>query len=326
MGLGHSHDRAAAERGRGHKAPRRRLAIAFGIAVVVLVLEVVGGVLSGSVALLALADAAHVAGDAAGVGLALFAATMAARPATALRSFGWQRLEILAAALNAALLLAVTGWILFEAVRRLSEPGDVEPIPMLVVAVIGMAANGVSLLVLAGADRDNLNVRGACLEVLADLLGSAAVVIAAIVIATTGFTRADAVVAVLIAVAVVPRAAPAARGRRRAARGDAEGHRPGPRARAPAGRPGCSGHARPARLDDHVGAASAVGARRGRRVSARSRQPARARPARAVPGRTLRCGALHASARIHRPRRPRKMHCAPAIAGIGATSEAGDRR
>ena len=203
MGLGHSHDHSSTVRG-GGVAPRRRLAIAFSIAVVVLVLEVVGGILSGSVALLA--DAAHVAGDAAGVGLALFAATMAARPATARRSFGWQRLEILAAAVNASLLLAVTGWILFEAVRRLNEPGNVEPVPMLVVAVIGMAANAVSLLVLAGADRNNLNVRGAYLEVLADLLGSVAVVVAAVIIATTGFDRADAVVAVLIAVAVVPRA------------------------------------------------------------------------------------------------------------------------
>ena len=200
MGLGHSHAHASPK---GERR-RARLAIAFGIAVVVLVLQVVGGLLSGSVALLA--DAAHVAGDAAGVGLALFAVTMAARPATARRTFGWQRLEILAAAVNAALLLAVTAWVLFEAVSRLSQPSEVEPVPMLVVAVIGMAANAVSLLVLAGADRDNLNVRGAYLEVLADLLGSVAVVVAAVVIALTGFDRADAMAAVLIAVAVVPRA------------------------------------------------------------------------------------------------------------------------
>ena len=204
MGRGHGHGHQHAQDGQARSGRRARLAVAFAIAVVVLVLEIVGGVLSGSVALLA--DAAHVAGDAAGVGLALFAATMAGRPATARRTFGWQRLEVLAAAVNAALLLAVTGWVLFEAVTRLSHPSEVEPVTMLVVAAVGMAANAVSLFVLAGADRDNLNVRGAYLEVLADLLGSAAVVVAAIVIAFTGFDRADAVVAVLIAVAVVPRA------------------------------------------------------------------------------------------------------------------------
>lgn len=199
MARGHDHGR-----GDGRAARRGRLAVAFGIAVGVLVLEVVGGLLSGSVALLA--DAAHVAGDAAGVGLALFATTMASRPPTDRRTFGWQRLEVLAAALNAALLLAVTGWVLYEAVSRLAQPARVEPGLMLVVAGIGLAANAVSLVVLSGADRDNLNIRGAYLEVLADLLGSAAVVVAAVLIATTGFDRADAVVAVLIAVAVLPRA------------------------------------------------------------------------------------------------------------------------
>ena len=193
--MGHDH---GAGRSRG------RLAVALALALTVLVLEVVGGLLSGSVALLA--DAAHVGGDAAGVGLALFAATMASRPPTPRRTFGWQRLEVLAAAVNAAVLLAVTGWVLVTAVRRLDSPGEVETGTMLLVALIGMVANGVSLLVLSGADRANLNVRGAYLEVLADLLGSVAVVGAAVVIALTGFDRADAVVAVGIAVAVVPRA------------------------------------------------------------------------------------------------------------------------
>ncbi|TBR15180.1 MAG: cation transporter, partial [Chitinophagaceae bacterium] len=183
---------------------RGRLGVALGLALVVLVLEVVGGLLSGSVALLA--DAAHVGGDAAGVGLALFAATMAGRPPTPRRTFGWQRLEVLAAAVNASLLLAVTGWVLVAAVRRLDSPREVETGTMLAVALVGLAANAVSLLVLSGADRDNLNVRGAYLEVLADLLGSVAVVGAALVIALTGFDRADAVVAIGIAVAVVPRA------------------------------------------------------------------------------------------------------------------------
>jgi cobalt-zinc-cadmium efflux system protein len=198
MGHGHAHS------DRRRAGDRRRLAFAFAIAVVVLVLQVIGGIVSGSVALLA--DAAHVAGDAAGVGLALFASVMASRPPTARRTFGWQRAEVLAAAVNAALLLAVTGWVLLEAVSRLREPSDVAAAPMLVVAALGAAANAVSLLVLARADRSSLNIRGAYLEVLADLLGSVAVVLAAVVIAVTGFDRADSIVAVGIAVAVVPRA------------------------------------------------------------------------------------------------------------------------
>jgi cobalt-zinc-cadmium efflux system protein len=197
MGTGHAHPHS------GRRTPRRRLAVAFAIALAVFALELVGGLLSGSVALLA--DAAHVATDAGGVGLALFAATMATRPATLERTFGWQRLEVLAAAGNAGVLLAVGAWVVIEAVGRLREPAEVETGTMLVVALVGLAANAVSLVVLSGADRDNLNVRGAYLEVLADLLASAAVVVAAVVIRVTGFTRADAVVAVLIAAAIVPR-------------------------------------------------------------------------------------------------------------------------
>ena len=194
--MGHDHSAGVRD--------RARLAVALGLALAVLALEVVGGLLAGSVALLA--DAAHVGGDAAGVGLALFAAAMAGRPSTPQRTFGWQRLEVLVAAVNAGLLLVVTGWVLVEAAGRLRTPSEVEPVTMLAVAALGLVANAVSLLVLAGADRTNLNVRGAYLEVLADLLGSVAVVVAAVVIALTELDRADSAAAVLIAVAVVPRA------------------------------------------------------------------------------------------------------------------------
>lgn len=203
MGKGHQHSHGAALRGDGSRDTRMRLAVVFAVAVLVLVLQLVGGLVSGSLALLA--DAAHVATDAGGVGLALFAAIMAARPATLQRTFGWQRLEVLAAAVNAALLLAVGGWVLVEALQRLRDPVEVESGTMLLVAVLGGLANLGSLLLLARAERDNLNVRGAYLEVLADLLGSVAVVVAALVIRYTGFERADAVVAVLIAVFIVPR-------------------------------------------------------------------------------------------------------------------------
>jgi cobalt-zinc-cadmium efflux system protein len=191
---GHDHSRAA---------DRRRLGIAFGIAVLVLVVEVVGGLVSGSLALLA--DAGHVATDAAGVGLALFASAMASRPATLDRTFGWQRLEVLAAAVNAAVLLGIGAWVVVEAVRRLVHPGEVDTGVMLVAAALGLVANAVSLSVLHGADRSSLNVRGAYVEVLADLLSSVAVVAAALVVRWTAFDRADAVVAVGIAAAIVPR-------------------------------------------------------------------------------------------------------------------------
>lgn len=184
-------------------SPRGRLAAAFAIAALVFAGQVVGGLLSGSVALLA--DAAHVASDATGVGLALFAATMALRPATLQRTFGWQRLEVLAAAFNASLLLAVGAWVLVEALSRLREPSAVESGTMLLVAVLGMLANGASLLILSGADRSNLNVKGAYLEVLVDLLGSVAVIVAALLLRYTGFEQADSVVAIGIAVAIVPR-------------------------------------------------------------------------------------------------------------------------
>lgn len=192
---GHAHDHRA--------TTARRLAVALALAVLVLAVQVAGGVLAGSLALLA--DAAHVATDAAAVALALFAARMAARPPTLQRTFGWQRLEVLAAAVNAAALLAVTGWIVLAAVRRLRDPSAVDDGQMLLVALVGLLANGVSLAVLGGGDRRSLNLRAAYLEVVADLLGSAAVVVAALVIRLTGFIRADAVVAVLIGLAIVPR-------------------------------------------------------------------------------------------------------------------------
>jgi len=177
--------------------------MALTITLVVLVVELVGAALSGSLALLA--DAGHMLTDAAAIGLALLAATLAARPATPQRTFGYQRAEILAATLNAVLLLGVAGFVLVEAVRRWVDPAEVEAGPMLVFALVGLVANAASLAVLRGGQAESLNMRGAYLEVLGDLLGSLAVIAAAGVILVSGYTRADAVASVVIALLILPR-------------------------------------------------------------------------------------------------------------------------
>jgi cobalt-zinc-cadmium efflux system protein len=167
MGAGHSHDHGtAAGRHRG------RLLTVLVITLSVVGVQVVGGLLSGSLALLA--DAGHMLTDAVGVGVALLAATIAARPATDARTYGLQRAEILAALANALVLTAVAVWVLVEAARRWSDPPDVETGLMISVAAVGAAANAVSLLLLRRGRRESLNVRGAYLEVLGDLLGSLA--------------------------------------------------------------------------------------------------------------------------------------------------------
>lgn len=199
MGHGHSHGPVTAAGGR-----RGRLALVLGMTVAVLIAELVGSALSGSLALLA--DAGHMATDAVGIALALGAVTLAQRPARGRRTFGWQRMEILAAVANGLLLLAVAAYVLVEAVRRIGNPPDLESGLMLGVAAVGLAVNLVSLAVLHRGRQESLNIRGAYLEVLADALGSVAVIVAAVVILTTGWTWADAVASVLIGFLVLPRA------------------------------------------------------------------------------------------------------------------------
>jgi cobalt-zinc-cadmium efflux system protein len=201
--MGHGHDHGAVGAG---SAPgqRRRLAVALGITTVVLVAEVVGAVVTGSLALLV--DAAHMLTDAGGLLLALVAASLVARPATSRRTWGWRRAEVVAAGVQAAILLAVGVYALVEGVRRLAAPPDVEPAGMLVVGVVGLVANVVCLPVLAGGRTADLNLRAAFLEVAADALGSVAVIAGAVVVATTGWERADAVAGMLVAAWVVPRA------------------------------------------------------------------------------------------------------------------------
>lgn len=184
---------------------RGRLLIVVGITAAVFVIEVIGGLLSGSLALLA--DAGHMLTDSTGLVIALLASLLAERPATTTRTFGLQRAEVLAALLNGVLLLGIAIWVLIEAVRRWSVPEEhVSTGTMLAVAVVGMVANTTGLLILRGGRDESLNIRGAYLEVLGDLIGSIAVVVAAIVIWTTGFTRADSIASVLIVILIVPRA------------------------------------------------------------------------------------------------------------------------
>jgi cobalt-zinc-cadmium efflux system protein len=182
---------------------RGRLVVVLEITSVVLVAQVVGAWLTGSLALFA--DAGHMLTDVAGIAIAIVAASLAARPADEARTFGLARLEVLAAALNAVLLLAVAAYVLVEAWRRLSATPEVDGGPMLAFALVGLAANAISLRILHPAQGESLNVRGAYLEVLGDLLGSLAVVVAAIVILVTGWEQADAVASAAIGVAIVPR-------------------------------------------------------------------------------------------------------------------------
>ncbi|MET7427299.1 cation diffusion facilitator family transporter [Dactylosporangium sp. NPDC005555] len=183
---------------------RAALAGALAVSVAIFAVEVVGALVTGSLALLA--DAGHVLADAGGVALALSATLLAARPATGRRTFGWARAEILAAAVNGLVLAGMGVYVSVEGVRRLFEPSAVEPGGMALFGVIGLAGNLVGVALLWRARDAGLNMRGAFLEVATDTVTSVGVLAAAAVIATTGFTRADAIVSVLIGLVIAPRA------------------------------------------------------------------------------------------------------------------------
>ena len=182
---------------------RTRLVIALVIAAGILAVEVVGAVLSGSLALLA--DAGHMLTDVAGLGLAVLAATLVGRPATSRRTWGYRRAEVLAAAAQAAILLGVGLYVLIEGIRRLLEPPEVASGIMIAFGVVGLVGNVVAIAVLASSRGESLNTRAAFLEVINDTLGSVAVLVAAVTIALTGWLRADAVASLLIGVLIIPR-------------------------------------------------------------------------------------------------------------------------
>lgn len=204
--MAHSHDHAHAH---GTAANRTRIVVAIAIIGAFLVVQVVGGILSGSLALLA--DAGHMASDLIGLVVALAAAMVAARPATDRQTYGYRRAEVLGALVNGVILVVVAVSVAVSAIGRLmsgaeGEVHEVQGVPMLVVAVLGLLANVAALLVLRGGAGESINVRGAYLEVLGDLIGSALVIVAALVIVTTGFDAADPIASLAIAVLIVPRA------------------------------------------------------------------------------------------------------------------------
>jgi len=198
---GHSHDHAPAT---GTGRHRKRLVLVVAITGAVFVAEIIGGLLSGSLALLA--DAGHMLTDSTGLVIALVATALAARPATTARTFGLQRVEVLAALTNGLLLVGVAVWVLLRAIDRWNQPVDISSGLMLTVAVVGAGANAAGLLILRGGQSESLNLRGAYLEVMGDLLGSLAVVVAALAITFTGYTRADSIASIAIFVLIVPRA------------------------------------------------------------------------------------------------------------------------
>ncbi len=199
MGAGHSHGPTVSAGGKH----RSRMLIVLGLTTTVLIAELIGGWITGSLALLA--DAGHMFTDVAGISLAILAVTFAQRPANDERTYGYYRLEILAAVINAVLLFGVAVFILIEAWQRWSEPPQVDGGLMLAFAAVGLVANLVGLYLLRSGSKESLNVKGAYLEVLGDTLGSAAVIVAALVITVTGWERADIVASVLVALMILPR-------------------------------------------------------------------------------------------------------------------------
>ncbi|GAB3985428.1 cation diffusion facilitator family transporter [Plantactinospora veratri] len=188
----------AAERHRG------RLWAAFGLLAVLMVVETVGALVTGSLALLS--DAGHMFTDVLGIGMALAAITAARRAVgDPQRTFGLYRLEVLAALANAVLLFGVALYVLVEAVRRFDDPPRVAAGPMLVVATLGLLANAAAFGLLRAGARESINLRGAYLEVLGDLLNSVGVIVAAVVIIVTGWRWADPIVALAVGLFILPR-------------------------------------------------------------------------------------------------------------------------
>jgi cobalt-zinc-cadmium efflux system protein len=190
--VGHSH---------GADAPVRSLRIALVLTALLLVVEIIGGFLSNSIALLA--DAGHMLTDVAALGLALFVAWFSKQPETPQKTYGYLRWEILAALVNGATLLMISAWILWEAIARFSTPAPIQGGLMLAVAAGGLIVNLIAARVLAGSSSQNMNARGAYLHVLGDLLASVGTVVAAILIRYTGWLMADPIASILTTVLIV---------------------------------------------------------------------------------------------------------------------------
>ena len=195
MGHGHSHTPAGKN--------KRRLAIVLGLTTAYLIAEVVGGLLTHSLALLA--DAGHMLADVAGLGLALLAIQFAERPATPERTYGFYRVEILAALINAVVLIGISVYILYEAYQRFRNPHEVHSGAMLAVDAAGLVVNIVGIYLLRAASEESLNMKGAYFEVLSDMVTSIGVIVAAIIMLTTGWYFADPIISAGIGLFILPR-------------------------------------------------------------------------------------------------------------------------
>src|SRR5262245_58482746 len=185
----------------GDERNESRIAIAAVLTGGFMGVELAGGIIAGSLALIA--DAGHMLSDFASLALAWVGFRMARRPADARRTYGFRRFPVLAAFVNGIALFATVAWIIFEAVQRLMTPHAIEPVTMLWVAAAGLAVNIASFAVLHGADRDHLNVRGAIVHVLGDMLGSVAAIAAALVIMATGWVQADPILSIVVALIIL---------------------------------------------------------------------------------------------------------------------------
>jgi cobalt-zinc-cadmium efflux system protein len=193
--MAHDHGDSGASRG--------RLTVALGISIAIFVAEVIGAILTGSLALVV--DAGHVLTDAGGLAVAVLAASLMRRPPTSRRTWGYGRAEVLAATAQAAVLLAVGLFVLVEGIHRLISPAPLAPRQLIVFGIIGLVGNIAALIVLSPRRGDNFNLRAAFLEVTNDAIGSVAVIVASIVIWMTGWVRADAVAALVIGALILPR-------------------------------------------------------------------------------------------------------------------------
>lgn len=200
MGAGHSHGDVIPSAAGRH---RKQLYAALALTLTYMGAEIVGGIVTGSLALIA--DAAHMATDAGGLALALFAIHFAQKAPTPQKTYGYLRTEILAALVNAVVLLLLTVYILYEAYKRFLSPPEILSGPMLAVAAVGLIVNLISLKLLAAGSSESLNVKGAYFEVLSDMLGSLGVIAAALIIMYTGWTLADPIIGAGIGLFIVPR-------------------------------------------------------------------------------------------------------------------------
>ena len=187
----------------GSTMDRGKLRTVFALTFGYFLVEVIGGLATGSLALLA--DAAHMLTDVGGLALALFASWMSSKPATRERTYGYYRVEILAALINAVVLFGISFWILFEAWKRFREPPSVSSLPMLGVEAVGLVINLIGMRMLQAGSKDSLNMRGAYFEVVSDLLGSIGVIVAGVIMLTTGWYYADPLFSVVIGLFILPR-------------------------------------------------------------------------------------------------------------------------